>query len=562
MKYLLFAFTVLLLLCPSTQAQTIVSGDVTGIWTSNHNPYVVSGSVNVVDSLIIKPGVIIRFDGGGWNIRAGANAKLVARGKTDSLITFEALTTQNPGVWNAIILENSGADDTLDYCVIRSATVGVYISSGGGFVNGTITNSIIYNCAQSGIHLATGVGGETSLVTIRNCQIYQNLGNGIMAYAQGAAQVGVTVFGSTIDGNLLDGIRVQVVWYWVWDNPIAHAAVWNSTITRNSGNGVTANHVTNTGSASASIRNSVVVYNQGIGVANTNGGNIISNDVAYNCFWRNGSGNLQSITGTGFGQNGDYRNANEDSCDVNFNIYNDPLLADTARRDYRLQPLSKAIDAGTPIVAGQYVLDPDSTIPDIGAFYFHHVLGVHLISPSHNEVVFADSVQFVWSRSVPSVQKYLLQVGTDSLFSTDMIDSTITDTTKTLQGFSDGIYWWRVKAKNNLGWGPYSAQHRFQIITTDVRDYENIPSVIGLSQNYPNPFNPTTTISYQLPMQNHVTLKVFDMLGREVATLVNGVEEPGYKSINFNANGLASGMYYYRLQAGNFIETKKLILLR
>jgi hypothetical protein len=63
-------------------------------------------------------------------------------------------------------------------------------------------------------------------------------------------------------------------------------------------------------------------------------------------------------------------------------------------------------------------------------------------------------------------------------------------------------------------------------------------------------------------MQSNVTLKVFDVLGREVATLVNSVEQPGYKSVNFYANNLVSGVYYYRLQAGNFIETKKLVLLR
>lgn len=88
------------------------------------------------------------------------------------------------------------------------------------------------------------------------------------------------------------------------------------------------------------------------------------------------------------------------------------------------------------------------------------------------------------------------------------------------------------------------------------------PTEFSLSQNYPNPFNPSTTISYQLVKQSHVTLKVFDVLGREVATLVNGLEEPGYKSVKFEASKLPSGVYYYRLQAGNYVETKKLLLLR
>jgi hypothetical protein len=90
----------------------------------------------------------------------------------------------------------------------------------------------------------------------------------------------------------------------------------------------------------------------------------------------------------------------------------------------------------------------------------------------------------------------------------------------------------------------------------------SVPATFKLVQAYPNPFNPNTSISYQLPTQSYITLKIFDVLGKEVVTLVNDIEEAGYKSIIFNANGLPSGVYYYRLQAGNFIETKKLLLLR
>jgi hypothetical protein len=88
------------------------------------------------------------------------------------------------------------------------------------------------------------------------------------------------------------------------------------------------------------------------------------------------------------------------------------------------------------------------------------------------------------------------------------------------------------------------------------------PTTFVLQQNYPNPFNPSTTISYQLPTKVYAALKVFDVLGREVAILVNKIEEQGYKSVSFDANELPSGVYYYRLRAGNYIETKKLLLLR
>jgi hypothetical protein len=100
------------------------------------------------------------------------------------------------------------------------------------------------------------------------------------------------------------------------------------------------------------------------------------------------------------------------------------------------------------------------------------------------------------------------------------------------------------------------------LVTTDVNDISGYPLSLNLYQNYPNPFNPNTTISYQLAALNHVTLKVFDMLGREVVVLVNRIEEPGDKSVMFDASRLPSGMYFYRLSAGSLMQTKKLLLLK
>ncbi len=89
-----------------------------------------------------------------------------------------------------------------------------------------------------------------------------------------------------------------------------------------------------------------------------------------------------------------------------------------------------------------------------------------------------------------------------------------------------------------------------------------VPKEYGLSQNYPNPFNPATTINYQLPEKNHVTLRIYDILGNLVKTLVDGEQEPGYYHITWNAGALASGVYIYRLMSGSFSSTKKLILLK
>jgi 5-hydroxyisourate hydrolase-like protein (transthyretin family) len=88
------------------------------------------------------------------------------------------------------------------------------------------------------------------------------------------------------------------------------------------------------------------------------------------------------------------------------------------------------------------------------------------------------------------------------------------------------------------------------------------PKEFKLEQNYPNPFNPSTVISYQLPVISKVTLKVYDILGSEVKTLVNEEQEAGYKELQFNGSNFASGMYVYRLQAGEYVSTKKMMLLK
>jgi hypothetical protein len=99
-------------------------------------------------------------------------------------------------------------------------------------------------------------------------------------------------------------------------------------------------------------------------------------------------------------------------------------------------------------------------------------------------------------------------------------------------------------------------------IITDVENTTELPQHFSLEQNYPNPFNPTTTIIYGLKERTIVELKIFDVLGREMETIIKGEQDAGNYEIEFNASRLASGIYFYRLQAGEFIETKKMILLK
>jgi hypothetical protein len=97
---------------------------------------------------------------------------------------------------------------------------------------------------------------------------------------------------------------------------------------------------------------------------------------------------------------------------------------------------------------------------------------------------------------------------------------------------------------------------------SDVVEVDIAPTEFYLSQNYPNPFNPTTKIKFTISDLRFTTLKVYDVLGREVTTLVNEEKQPGVYEVEFNAGNLASGIYYYQLKAGEFLETKKMILTK
>jgi hypothetical protein len=123
----------------------------------------------------------------------------------------------------------------------------------------------------------------------------------------------------------------------------------------------------------------------------------------------------------------------------------------------------------------------------------------------------------------------------------------------------------------NLSLAPLSADNFFQFgekvkidfsAPTGITVGSILPTEFSVSQNYPNPFNPTTSIKYSVPYAQHATLKVYDMLGKEIATLVDEVKSAGVHNANFNALNLPSGTYLYRFQSGSFSETKKLMLLK
>jgi len=99
-------------------------------------------------------------------------------------------------------------------------------------------------------------------------------------------------------------------------------------------------------------------------------------------------------------------------------------------------------------------------------------------------------------------------------------------------------------------------------VGTGVRTSPVTPSVFALEQNYPNPFNPATNVRFTIGSQQFVTLKIYDILGREVSTLVHVIMQAGNYTVPWNASNCSSGIYFYQLKAGDFIQTKKMILMK
>jgi hypothetical protein len=211
---------------------------------------------------------------------------------------------------------------------------------------------------------------------------------------------------------------------------------------------------------------------------------------------------------------------------------------------------------------------------------YHEPSSVHLNLP-HNK----DTVQiwqpmkpiiFSWSKSIDLDSEDTLHY-TLNIWS-KLLDTSIT-TTDTLSEVNFGKF---LKVSTLHQWTVMTSDGRHSVIAADtfffttsskitsVNDGEYVcPKVYQLSQNYPNPFNPSTIIRFALPKQSRVRLRVFDILGREMASLVDAVQDVGFYEKTWNASGLSSGIYFYRIEAvsienitSRFVETKKMLLLR
>ncbi|MGE5398799.1 MAG: fibronectin type III domain-containing protein, partial [Ignavibacteriales bacterium] len=193
-------------------------------------------------------------------------------------------------------------------------------------------------------------------------------------------------------------------------------------------------------------------------------------------------------------------------------------------------------------------------------------------SPVEGVVLTSASPELSWllPAKTDANLKYELQYSTDNEMTSPVTISEIQQTSVTVSGLQAGTeYYWRVRSVDEKGnYSSYSAPGRFTVTaTTDVTVDNAIPTEYKIDQNYPNPFNPSTMITYWLPKNSFVKLQVFDMLGREIKTLIAGQMNAGKHTAQWNADDnsgqkVSSGMYLYRLSTNETVITRKMILLR
>jgi len=556
-----YVFIILLISVSIASAQTdIPGGDVFGTWTSSGSPYLVQGSIAIpADSTLnIEPGVEVAFQG---NYSFTIYGYLQALGTEVDSIHFNSTTD-----WQGLSFSNAPDSSHLAYCAISGGTTffagiqcdysnpvithsrisgfsdlnhwggGIELSHSNPEISYcTITGNscwshgagiycfdsepVISHCNISGNNAGTygGMGGGIyvtgSNITVSNCTINDNYadhggglgfygssgtisdcvisgdstnasGGGIyiqttsadititnttISHCESGPEGGAGIFIHTIGTLTMEGCTID-------DNNAAYS-VWGGGMHVDGCDSLIIDHcnvlnnycqITGSGIALYDDNTNLIVTNS-IFKGQDNNDILFTNSALASVSYSNFDNQLNmpfSNPPTGLGTLMQ-TNANGDSCDVFYNIYLDPLFVDFENADYNLTEDSPCIDAGDP----ESPYDPDSTICDMGVFYYDQDVGI------------------------------------------------------------DDI--------------------------TDV-----LPAKFSLSQNYPNPFNNSTVITYQLPYSSQIKIEIYNILGRRISKIQDDIKPAGYHQTIWNAEDISSGVYFYKIQAGDCIETKKMLLVK
>jgi len=576
MKSTVFVVLCIVSLWCATSSAPDVEGDVWGTWTQENSPYAVLGQIRVPpgSTLVIEPGVLVSFKGH-YKFVVDSLATLLAIGTEDDSIYFTAEDSIEG--WHGIRFSDADTDCHISYCQLE---YGRALREGEGRRGGAIY------CYYSS-------------PTITHNTIRRN-----SAYLSGGAiycmESNSIISGNTFSGNIVNGGRGGAI-HCYFSNP---AIVDNVMVE---------NRASSLGGAIYCYYSSPLIERNVIsGNTASNGGGIAcyqycSPAIVCNVIYGNRAGNKG---GGVYFYSCDLQMRNtilwdNDSpdgpqiyidncylrvayCDVQGGwpgwlcIDADPMFVDTYKEDFHLRWHSPCIDRGD-----QYLTDPDGTRLDIGAFYFDQSVDAIVelyphetpivIEHQGGEVMF-DGWLFNFSghRSKADIWSYLFspelgRYGPIQLYEGVRIpvDSL---------GIDEMVHWVpQCAPEGDYVFVAYIGQYPSTIVDSSYFYFtkegeivgvtgdwteDNLPLDYALFQNYPNPFNATTRINYQLPVNARVKLEVYNLLGQKVATLVDSKQQRGYKSVVWDASEVSSGLYFYKLTAGDFTETKRMMLVK
>jgi hypothetical protein len=530
MMYLLFILGIFFISDNLMYSQTYVQGNISGEWPKTGSPYIVLANVTIPgsDTLKIAPGVVVKFSlGTSMNVFG----TIIAVGtESDSIKFTSAETTLSPGNWGGInfdyldttlslmhyvIIEYGGGYNAsgvvygmgdvlhIDHSLIQNNNRGISIIGANEVV---LSNSLIYNNSIYGF-----VG---RYMVVSNVQFISNSG-----YYGGNAGSNTTFLNCTFHGNspsayiLFDSnanttFRNCVI----TENESGVGSCYDDdtltvdscVIRNNSKTGINANALYNSGILK--VRHSIIANNGSEGIVNASKGSVIEQT--------NITGNAAGISGL--------------LGDTSMVIRNNIITNNT---NYGIQ-----LSSGTPpSVRFNDVYNNNSDFSGFSVFCGDTTLaknrnGINadLYGNIRRDPLFKDISKLDFS----------LQSASPCI---DAGDTLLTDNDGTISDI-----------------GTYYYNHTEAVSGSETV----IPNEFRLSQNFPNPFNPSTNISFSIPSRAFVSLKIFDIRGREIATLINEDLPAGLYTKKWDANSFSSGVYFYRIKAGNFIATKKLVLVK
>ncbi len=607
--FALLCAALLLSLTAPASATNIYAGPVAGFWDLNGSPYLVYGDIFVLSGnpLIIGAGVQVIFQQH-YKLEVRANAILQALGTDGNTILFTA-AIPSVGWWGLRFLSASPACK-LEYCVFEygKAYGGTGADVNGGAINCsstnlTISHSVIRNCTASvrggGICI---IGNSTA--TISDCaEISGNSasrGGGI--YCQGSNP---TISGNTISGNTATyggGIYCDL-----YSSP------------RISGNTISGNHAYDGGGMSIVSAPAIFQLNEITeNTATARGGGLYAFGVVSTMNKNTIAGNTASIGGGLYSPSGGqsiinsilWGNTPEQISGfvaVTFsniqggyggygNSPNDPLFVNASQHDYHLQSGSPCIDTGDPTPIYN---DPDFTRADRGCYcFFQSYLSLTLtpINPPiivpqgnsfqyflqiQNTGIFGYTVDYWFTYTPPSgvpetwISTYNTTIPAGATY------MPLPFTYNVPLSFPPGTYLYNAYVGNYATSIVLSEDHfPFDVVLPNAgpsapdsgralfgSDEEEAhiaatPLIDALHPAAPNPFNPETAISYQLQAASYVSLEVYDTAGRLVANLVDGWREAGDQQVIFDGSNLPSGVYVYRITAGDLQAGGKMVLMK